>query len=433
MPRAARITTAPRSPAMSIIPHKHAQPEAVPRPSSGGPPAAASWSAAAISRRRPRATTCSTTASAFRGRCNTRCTTRATKDPKTMQLGFGFHADPVDPLLQSSDPSFRPVDIEFAPDGSLYLCDWFNPLVGHMQHSIRDPNRDHTHGRIWRIHYTKRPLVKPAKIAGEPIAALLDLLRDASRKSERTIACGRELWNRPTSEVIGETAKWLAGFGQERSGTSITSSKPSGCTRRTTRSTSRCSRTCCARPISARGPPRRACSATGATASISRWSLLRQQVNDEHPRVRLEAVRALSFFSSQEAIDVAVESLRARSGRLPEVHAQRNDEHAGAAGERPEPPSRTKAPIGTNAMRIGIQGAAGEQIGLEGQVQSADGYDRCSICYVVSLLLVCAVMTPDGRFGSAVGALRQAARKRPRAGGAAGDDRGDDLHPRRGG
>ena len=37
--------------------------------------------------------------------------------------------------------------------------------------------------------------------------------------------------------------------------------------------------------------------------------LLRQQVSDEHPRVRLEAVRALSFFGSQAAIDVAVESL----------------------------------------------------------------------------------------------------------------------------
>jgi hypothetical protein len=37
--------------------------------------------------------------------------------------------------------------------------------------------------------------------------------------------------------------------------------------------------------------------------------LLREQVSDDHPRVRLEAVRALSFFNSQDAIDVAVESL----------------------------------------------------------------------------------------------------------------------------
>src|SRR4051794_27014793 len=38
-------------------------------------------------------------------------------------------------------------------------------------------------------------------------------------------------------------------------------------------------------------------------------SLLQKLVGDEHPRVRLEAVRALSFFDSQEAIDAATEVL----------------------------------------------------------------------------------------------------------------------------
>ena len=38
-------------------------------------------------------------------------------------------------------------------------------------------------------------------------------------------------------------------------------------------------------------------------------ALLQVQVNDENSRVRLEAVRALSFFNSQPAIDTAVESL----------------------------------------------------------------------------------------------------------------------------
>jgi HEAT repeat protein len=37
--------------------------------------------------------------------------------------------------------------------------------------------------------------------------------------------------------------------------------------------------------------------------------LLRAQVADDNARVRLEAVRALSFFDSQEAIDAAVEVL----------------------------------------------------------------------------------------------------------------------------
>ena len=40
--------------------------------------------------------------------------------------------------------------------------------------------------------------------------------------------------------------------------------------------------------------------------------LLRTQINDEHPRVRLEAIRALSFVKADQAskaLEVAVESL----------------------------------------------------------------------------------------------------------------------------
>ena len=91
--------------------------------------------------------------------------------------GSGFKADPVEPLLRSSDPNFRPVALQFGPDGALYVVDWFNPLVGHMQHSLRDPNRDVEHGRIWRIRYKNRPLVEKAKIAGASIPELLDLLK----------------------------------------------------------------------------------------------------------------------------------------------------------------------------------------------------------------------------------------------------------------
>jgi len=37
--------------------------------------------------------------------------------------------------------------------------------------------------------------------------------------------------------------------------------------------------------------------------------LLKVQANDEHPRVRLEAVRACSFFASPQAAEVALEAL----------------------------------------------------------------------------------------------------------------------------
>ena len=74
--------------------------------------------------------------------------------------GSGFAAEPLEPLLQSSDRNFRPVDIEFGPEGALYIVDWFNPLIGHMQHSLRDPKRDVNHGRIWRITYPRPPAAR---------------------------------------------------------------------------------------------------------------------------------------------------------------------------------------------------------------------------------------------------------------------------------
>ena len=51
---------------------------------------------------------------------------------------------------------------EFGPDGALYIIDWHEPLIGHMQYSIRDPQRDKTHGRIYRITYPALPLLKVA-------------------------------------------------------------------------------------------------------------------------------------------------------------------------------------------------------------------------------------------------------------------------------
>ncbi len=100
--------------------------------------------------------------------------------------GSGFAADPVEPLLRSSDPSFRPVDLEFGPDGSLYVVDWYNPLIGHMQHNLRDPNRDVRHGRIWRITAKGRPLVAEAKIADASIPELARPPQDLRGPHPRT-------------------------------------------------------------------------------------------------------------------------------------------------------------------------------------------------------------------------------------------------------
>ena len=79
------------------------------------------------------------------------------------EVGSGFEGKEIEPLLYSTDRNFRPVDLEFGGDGALYIVDWFNPLIGHMQHSLRDPNRDKSHGRIWRVTANGRDLLTPPR------------------------------------------------------------------------------------------------------------------------------------------------------------------------------------------------------------------------------------------------------------------------------
>ena len=219
----------------------------------------------------------------------------------------GFQGTPAEPLLQSDDPNFRPVDLQFGPDGALYHCDWFNPLVGHMQHSLRDPNRDKSHGRIWRVHYTKNPLVEPASIAGASIPQLLELLKTYEDRTRYRVR--RELRERDTEQVMAELDKWLAELDKNdpehehhrlealwvHQHHDVVDAKLLG--------------------ELLRSPDYRARAA--ATRVLCYWrdrvenplALLQTQVNDEHPRVRLEAVRALSFFHDPAAIEVALESL----------------------------------------------------------------------------------------------------------------------------
>ncbi|MCA9137650.1 MAG: c-type cytochrome, partial [Planctomycetales bacterium] len=113
-------------------------------------------------------------------------------------------------LLNSSDRNFRPTDAVIGEDGALYVSDWCNVIIGHMQHNIRDPNRDHYHGRIFRLTVKDRPLQEPVKIHDQPIEALLENLKhpvDGVRHRTRV-----ELSGRDSSEVIAATQKWMANF-----------------------------------------------------------------------------------------------------------------------------------------------------------------------------------------------------------------------------
>ncbi len=226
---------------------------------------------------------------------------------KVSEDGAGLKGETLPDLVKSDDPNFRPVGVGVAPDGSIYFLDWAQQLIGHMQHHIRDPHRDHQHGRIYRITYEGRPLLKPAKVHGEPVERLLNLLKEPE-DGVRTRA-KIELGKHDSAKVIAALKKWAAALEAKDPNYEHQMMEAlwvhqwhnivnEDLLKRMLRS-----------------PDYRARAA--ATRVLCYWrdrvsdplGLLAVQARDDHPRVRLEAVRACSFFTTARAAEVALEAL----------------------------------------------------------------------------------------------------------------------------
>jgi glucose/arabinose dehydrogenase len=226
---------------------------------------------------------------------------------KVTEEGSGLKGETIDELVKSDDPNFRPVGVDVAPDGSIYFLDWHKPLIGHMQHHIRDPNRDHQHGRIYRITFQGRPLLKPIPIDGQPIDQLLEVLKEP--EDNVRIRAKIELSKHDTTQVIAAVKKWAAKLNPNDKAyehhmlealwvCQWNNVVDQDLLKRMLRSSDYHAR-------------------AAATRVLCYWrdrvndplALLRVQATDPHPRVRLEAVRACSFFRTREAAEVALEAL----------------------------------------------------------------------------------------------------------------------------
>jgi lysophospholipase L1-like esterase len=226
---------------------------------------------------------------------------------KLSEDGAGLKWTEGDPILQSADENFRPVDAEVGPDGALYFADWHNPIIGHMQHNLRDTSRDHLHGRIYRVTYPGRPLLTPPKIAGEPIDRLLDLLKTPEDRVRYRAKI--ELSGRDTKEVMAALQAWIDRLDPTDPGYEHHMMEALW----VRQWHNRVDEKLLTRMLRSKEPWARA----AATRVLCYWrdrvanplALLKVQANDEHPAVRLEAVRAASFFQTSEAAAVALESL----------------------------------------------------------------------------------------------------------------------------
>jgi mono/diheme cytochrome c family protein/glucose/arabinose dehydrogenase len=222
--------------------------------------------------------------------------------------GAGFTGKANGDLLTSTDGNFRPVDLEFAPDGSLYFIDWHNPLIGHMQHNARDPNRDRERGRIYRITYPERPLVKLAQVAGASVAELLENLKEPEYRTRYRTR--RELRGHAPAEVLPAVKAWVAKLDKndaayehhlcEALWATWAQNKPDA--------------DLIALLLKAKQPEARAAAVDVIRHSFwqlpNHVELLNQAVRDENARVRLTAVVAATWLDNAEGAKIAVEAFK---------------------------------------------------------------------------------------------------------------------------
>ena len=226
--------------------------------------------------------------------------TRVRHDPKDAKTPFD--------LIKSTDKHFRPVDPQIGPDGALWFGDWANPLIGHMQYSQRDPNRDHVHGRIYRLVYKDKPLLKPVTQFGKTVP---ELLKQLSEYEWRTRARARnEIHSHTAAEVLPLVKEWVS---------------------KLDKTSKDYDRLCCEALWIQQSfhavdvdlvKKVMACKTSDAKAAVTRivaderdylhsaFDLLKAASLNESGRTRTEALRGLSYFATTESASAVLESLR---------------------------------------------------------------------------------------------------------------------------
>jgi putative heme-binding domain-containing protein len=219
------------------------------------------------------------------------------------QDGAGFSSSLIGPLISSTSDAFRPVETRVGPDGALYVCDWYNPIIGHYQASYREPRRDHDHGRIWRITYKGRPLVKATALEGSNPARWLDQLRSPERWVREQAR--RLLFSAPSSEVIASADAWLE---KDQAGNAPVSPHLLGEIIGIYAAHQEVRPALLRRLLESPEPRARAV----GTRMIGRWAdrlpnplgLLRTMVVDDSALVRMEAIVSASYVRSSAAVGV---------------------------------------------------------------------------------------------------------------------------------
>ncbi len=220
--------------------------------------------------------------------------------------GAGYAAQQMPDLVGSSNVAFRPVDIKQGPDGAIYIADWYNPIIQHGEVDFRDPRRDHIHGRIWRITCKDRPIVERPQLVSALTSHLLEQLRSPEGWTRQQ---AKRVLRERGDEILPELGHWTASLDtaddefehQQLEALwmyqSLDIVDPA----------------LIESVLNSAEPKARA----AAVRVLGHWHtrldnplvLLTPAINDEHPRVRLEAVRTLAKIQKPQSMEIALRAL----------------------------------------------------------------------------------------------------------------------------
>lgn len=116
-----------------------------------------------------------------------------------------FKTKDVGYALESSDPWFRPVDIQVGPDGAIYVADFYEQRIDHASHYQGRIHKES--GRIYRLRGKNSPLpVTKFDLAKEDPSALSQRLASDNKWI-------RQATQRELAQRMPEAARFIGAFG----------------------------------------------------------------------------------------------------------------------------------------------------------------------------------------------------------------------------
>ena len=217
--------------------------------------------------------------------------------------GSGYASKQGPELIKTTHVAFRPIDVKMGSDGAIYIADWYNPIIQHGEVDFRDERRDHTHGRIWRVTAKGRPTIKTAIPENEGVPGLLERLKSENEWVRQWAKL--MLKERGPSAVLEPLSSWVAAL------------DPNDPQAEHHRLEALWTYECLNTPepklldalLQSKDHRVRAAAVRTATHWMDRIdnapAYFRAAVADEHPRVRLEGVRALALVPQPQSAAIA--------------------------------------------------------------------------------------------------------------------------------